>query len=46
VSNGLRNDPPEIIRDKHNLLQPYLDRLPELRKQYRRQGDSYLRTDK
>ncbi|HTF19143.1 MAG TPA: DUF6427 family protein [Chryseolinea sp.] len=45
VSNGLKNDLPEIIRDKHNLLQPYLDRLPELRKHYRRQGDSYVRTD-
>lgn len=45
VSNGLKNDPPEIIRDKQNLLQPYLERLPELRKLYRRQGDAYLRID-
>jgi hypothetical protein len=45
VSNGFKNDPPEIVIDKHNLLQPYLERLPDLRKQYRRQGDLYLRTD-
>ncbi|MGC3948218.1 MAG: hypothetical protein QM762_27545 [Chryseolinea sp.] len=44
VSNGFKNDPPEIIRDKHNMLQPYLERLPELRKQYKRQGDYYLLT--
>lgn len=45
VSNGLKNDPPEIIIDKHNLMQPYLERLPNLRKQYRRQGDLYLLTE-
>jgi hypothetical protein len=45
VSNGLKNDPPEVILDKHNLMRPYLERLPELRKLYRRQGDLYLRTD-
>jgi len=42
VSNGFKNDPPAIIRDRHNMLQPYLERLPELRKQYKRQGEYYL----
>lgn len=43
VSNGLKSDPPEMIRDRHNLLLPYLERLPELRKEYKRQGDYYVR---
>jgi hypothetical protein len=43
VSNGLINDPPEIIRDRNNLLLPYLERLPALRKMYRREGVYYVR---
>lgn len=43
VSNGLKSDPPEMIRDRHHLLDPYLERLPDLRKQYKRQGDYYIR---
>jgi len=42
VSRGLTGDAPEVIRDKHNLMQPYLERLPELRKRYKRQGEYYL----
>lgn len=43
VSNGFKDDPPDVIRDRQNLLQPYLERLPELRNQYKRQGDLYIR---
>lgn len=42
VSNGLKNDPPEIIRDRQNLLQAYFERIPALRTQYKREGDHYI----
>lgn len=45
VSDGLMHDPPEVIRDNSNLLLPFLDRLPELRRMYQRQGIYYVRTN-
>jgi hypothetical protein len=44
VHQGLVNDPPEIIRDKNDLLKPFLDRIPDLKQQYVRQDIYYLRT--
>jgi hypothetical protein len=43
VDEGLRNDPPEVIRDKDNLLKPFLDRIPELNRQYAREDIYYVR---
>lgn len=41
VYDGLLNDPPDVIRDKNDLLKPFLLRIPELRKLYVRNGVYY-----
>lgn len=41
VYEGLKSDPPDIIRDKNDLLRPFLDRIPELRQLYHRDGIYY-----
>ena len=41
VNDGLRSDPPQVIIDRENLLKPFLERLPELKGQYRKDGDIY-----
>lgn len=41
VYDGLLNDPPDVIRDKNDLLKPFLLRIPELRKLYVRDGIYY-----
>lgn len=43
VHQGLINDPPDIIRDKNDLLRPFLERVPDLRQQYVRQDIYYIR---
>ena len=43
VYSSFRNDPPDIIIDKENLLPPFLERLPEFKKQFRREGNVYSR---
>lgn len=41
VYEGLEADPPDMIRDKNDLLKPFLDRMPELKKKYYRKGMYY-----
>ena len=41
VYQGLTTDPPDVIRDKDNLLRPFLDRIPELKARYVREGIYY-----
>lgn len=41
VYNGFKNDPPDVVIDEQNLLKPFLDRIPELKKQYLRVGTNY-----
>ncbi len=43
VYDGLKADPPDVIRDKEGLLLPFLDRSPELRKLYTKDGIYYTR---
>lgn len=43
VYHGLTNDPPDIIRDKQNVLKPFLDRIPSLREQYTREDIYYIK---
>ncbi len=43
VYDGLKSDPPEVIRDKNDLMKPFMDRLPELQQSYKRQGMYYIR---
>ncbi len=43
VYQGIKNDPPDVIRDREDKLKPFLDRIPELKKMYVRQGIFYIR---
>lgn len=43
VYQALRKDPPQIILDKRDLMADFLPRIPEIRAQYVRQGDRYVR---
>lgn len=43
VYRAFKNDPPELILDSNNLLERFFDRMPELRAQYLRDGDRYIR---
>ena len=44
VYRGIKEDQPDLIRDKDNLLKPFLARIPELKKMYVRKGVYYIRT--
>lgn len=43
VYDGLKADLPDIIRDKEGLLPPFLDRIPEIRKLYTKDGIYYTK---
>jgi hypothetical protein len=43
VYRGLVSDPPDVIRDKEDKLKPFLDRIPQLRNMYTREGPFYLK---
>jgi hypothetical protein len=43
VYHALINDPPDLIIDKENLMQPFFDRMPGLKKLYTRKGDGYAK---
>lgn len=43
VYNGLKNDQPDVIRDRENKLKPFFDRIPALKKLYRREGVFYIK---
>jgi len=44
VYRGITEDQPDMIRDKDDLLKPFLGRIPELRKMYVRKGIYYVKT--
>jgi len=41
VYEGIKSDPPSLIRDKQDLFGPFLERIPEFRKMYVRKGEYY-----
>ena len=41
VYRGIKEDQPDLIRDKDDLLRPFLARIPELKKMYVRKGIYY-----
>jgi hypothetical protein len=43
VYKAFKSDPPDVIIDEQNFMKPFMERIPELRKQYIRQGGNYLR---
>jgi hypothetical protein len=44
VYEAFKRDAPDVIIDKQNLMKPFLDRMPEFKKQYVRQEGIYVRT--
>lgn len=42
VYRSFKDDPPDIVLDKYNLLDNFLHRMPEIRSHYVRQGDRYV----
>jgi hypothetical protein len=44
VYHALKNDPPDVIVDKNNLLKPFLERMPEIKSWYIKTGYVYKRT--
>jgi hypothetical protein len=45
VYDGIRNDAPDVIIDPENLLFPFIQRIPELRRSYTRTPDGYRRRE-
>jgi hypothetical protein len=43
VYNGLASDPPDLIRDRDDVLKPFLNRIPELREMYVREAPYYIK---
>jgi hypothetical protein len=43
VYHALKSDPPEVIIDRENLMKPFFERMPEIKTQYLRTGNSYNR---
>jgi hypothetical protein len=41
VYHMFKADPPQVIVDKENLMKPFLERMPEIKKQYLRMGEVY-----
>ncbi len=43
VYHAFKIDPPDVVIDKRRYLQPFLDRIPEISRNYQRRGDMYVR---
>jgi hypothetical protein len=43
VYHAFKNDPPALVIDHQNLLKPFFDRMPEIKKMYVRRGNMYIR---
>lgn len=43
VYHAFKTDPPDVVVDKENLLGAFLERMPEIKSVYQRQGDQYIR---
>lgn len=43
VYEGFKSDPPDVIRDRNDLMRPFFARVPELKNSYRRDGMYYIK---
>lgn len=43
VFHSFKTDPPDVVIDKENLLKDFFDRMPEIKAEYIRRGDQYIR---
>jgi hypothetical protein len=43
VYHFINQDIPDVIIDKENLMKPFLDRMPEIKKKFERNGDLYVK---
>jgi hypothetical protein len=41
---AFKKDAPDVIIDKKNLMKPFFDRMPEFKKQYRKEEGQYVKT--
>ena len=47
VYEAFRRDPPDVVVDPHNLLKPFLEKIPEIKKQYAADASGYrMRSNK
>lgn len=43
INNALTSDPPDIIMDKNNLMKSVMERIPALKKKYKKEGNNYVK---
>ena len=43
VYRSFKNDPPDLVLDRENLLEDFLKRMPEIKSEYVREGHRYIR---
>jgi hypothetical protein len=43
VYRSFQEDAPDVVIDEGNLLKPFLDRIPEIKRQYHKEGMTYVR---
>jgi hypothetical protein len=43
VYHSFKNDPPDVVFDREDVFKGFLDRMPDIKANYIRQGDRYLR---
>jgi hypothetical protein len=43
IYHSFKTDPPDLVIDKENLLENFFNRMPEIKSEYLRQGDNYIR---
>jgi hypothetical protein len=43
IDQCFQQDPPEVIIDRQNLLQPFMEKIPQMKSQFRREADMYYR---
>lgn len=43
VYHAFKTDPPDLVIDRENLLKDFFDRMPEIKAEYIRRGDQYIR---
>ena len=43
VYHSFKNDPPDVVVDRHNLMGNFFERMPEIKSAYIRRGDRYVR---
>ena len=43
IDNAFRTDPPDVIIDQKGLMNKVMERIPALKKSYKREGNQYIK---